>query len=151
MKILIASDHGGYYLKQELKSYLEKKGHQIKDFGNLKYDPSDDYTDFVIPLARRLAKDGRSLAIILGRSGNGEAIAANKTKGVYAALCLTEKMATRARQHNNANVISLGAEYISPTSAKRVVDAFLKTPFSQASRHQRRVKAIKSYESAHYK
>jgi len=149
MKILLASDHGGFFLKEELKSHLEKKGYKIKDFGCFEYRPKDDYTTFVFPLAQAIARDHRALGIVLGRSGNGEAIAANKVKGVYAAHCLSEKMARRAREHNAANVLALGAEYLTPTSAKRIVDAFLKTPFSQATRHCRRVKAIKSYESAH--
>jgi ribose 5-phosphate isomerase B len=151
MKIYIASDHGGYYLKEELKSYLEKKGHNVEDFGNQKFQARDDYPDFVFPLAEAIVKDKRARGIILGRSGNGEAIAANKVKGVYAAHCMSVKMAKRAREHNNANVISLGAEYIGATAAKRVVDVFVSTSFSGAKRHKRRVKKIKKYESSHLK
>lgn len=151
MRIFIASDHGGFYLKEELKNYLKKKGHQVKDFGAHQYDRNDDYPAFVFPLAHAISKDKRALGIILGRSGNGEIIAANKIKGIYAALCLSERLARRAREHNNANVISLGAEYVTPTAAKRIVEAFIKTPFSQASRHRRRVQAISNYESAHLK
>lgn len=151
MKIFIASDHGGFYLKQELKNYLEKKGHKIIDFGANTFIAKDDYTDFVFPLAEALAQDSRALGIILGRSGNGEAIAANKVSGIYAVLCTSEKMAVKAREHNAANVLALGAEYIPITAAKRIVDAFIKTPFSKQTRHQRRVNKIKAYESAHLK
>jgi ribose 5-phosphate isomerase B len=151
MKIYLASDHGGYYLKEELKSFLSDKGHQVKDFGAYSFDAQDDYPDFVLPLAEKLAKEDHALGIVLGRSGNGEAIAANKVKGIHAAHCLSVKMAKRAREHNNANLIALGAEYVTPTAAKRIVDAFVTTPFSRAARHTRRVAIIKKYESAHLK
>lgn len=151
MKIYIASDHGGFYLKEELKSHLEKNGHKVEDFGNAKFEARDDYTDFVFPLARAISSDGRARGIILGRSGNGEAIAANKVRGVYAALCTSAKMAERAREHNNANVLSLGAEYVTATAAKKIVDAFVATPFSGVSRHKRRVSKIEKYEASHIK
>jgi ribose 5-phosphate isomerase B len=151
MKIYISSDHGGFYLKQELVSYLQSQGHAITDFGAKSFETKDDYTDYVIPMSEALAKDGRALGIVLGRSGNGEAIAANKVNGVYAAHCLSEKMAVKAREHNNANVLALGAEYTTITAAKRIVQAFIKTPFSSAARHRRRVNKIKRYESAHTK
>jgi len=151
MKIFIASDHGGFYLKQELISYLENKGHQVTDFGAEKFVSKDDYTDYVFPLAEAIAADKRALGIILGRSGNGEAIAANKVAGVYVAHCVNEKMAVKAREHNAANVIALGAEYTPITAAKKIVDAFIKTPFSAAARHKRRINAIKKYEASHTK
>lgn len=151
MKIYIASDHGGFYLKEELKSYLEKKGHKPTDFGNTKFEARDDYTDFVIPMAEAVAGDKRVMGIVLGRSGNGEMIAANKVKGVYAVVCSSVKMAERAREHNNANVLSLGAEYVTATAAKKIVDAFIKTSFSGAKRHKRRVAKIEKYEASHFK
>lgn len=151
MKIFIAADHGGFYLKQELIAYLESLGHQVTDFGAQKFVAKDDYPDYVFPLAKALSLEGRALGVILGRSGNGETIAANKVKGVYVAHCVNEKMAIKAREHNNANAIALGAEYTPITAAKRIVTAFIKTPFSSASRHQRRVKKIKDYETAHTK
>jgi len=151
MKVYIASDHGGYYLKEELKRYLERKGHKVRDFGNEKFDKGDDYTDFVIPLSEEISRDTRAFGIVLGRSGVGEAIAANKVRGVYAAACTSERMARRAREHNGANVISMGAEYVTPTTAKKMVDSFLKTSFSTAIRHGRRVEKIKKYESSHIK
>jgi len=151
MKIFIASDHGGFYLKQELITYLQSLGHQVTDFGAQKFIAKDDYPDYVFALAKSLSQEGRALGIILGRSGNGEAIAANKVKGVYVAHCVNEKMAIKAREHNNANAIALGAEYTPITTAKHIVAAFIKTPFSSAARHKRRVKKIKDYETAHTK
>lgn len=151
MKIFIASDHGGFYLKEELKNYLSTKGHQVKDFGAYTFDSEDDYPDFVLPLSEELAKNGRALGLVLGRSGNGEAIAANKIKGVRAALCINPRHAQKAREHNHANVIALGADYVNVTTAKKIVDAFLSSHPSSATRHTRRLGKIKKYESAHLK
>lgn len=151
MKIYIASDHGGYYLKEELKSYLGQKGHKVEDCGNTRFEAKDDYPDFVFSLAEAIVSDKRAKGIILGRSGNGEMIAANKVRGVYAAHCMSVKMAQKAREHNDANVLSLGAEYVTATAAKRIVDAFVGTSFSGASRHKRRVGKIEKYEASHIK
>ncbi len=151
MKIYIASDHGGYYLKEELKNYLSSKGYSVTDMGNSKFDKNDDYTDFIFPLSEKVAKDKGSMGIVLGRSGNGEAIAANKVKGIRAALCLSERHAKKARDNNDANTLCLGADFISSTTAKKIVDTFLKTRFSRAKRHNRRVSKIKKYESTHFK
>ncbi len=149
MKIFIAADHGGYYLKEELKNFLVGIDHEVEDLGNTKFDPNDDYPDFIFPLAHKVAKDKGSLGIVLGRSGNGEVIAANKVKGVYAALCLSTTLAKKAREHNAANVISLGADFVSVSSAKKIVAEFLSEHPSLAKKHTRRVKKIIDYESAH--
>lgn len=148
MKIYIASDHGGFKYKEELKKFLESKGYEVEDMGNTKLDPSDDYPDFVLPLAEAVARKEGSSGIVLGRSGNGEQIAANKVQGIRAALCLTEVMARKAREHNDANVLSLGADYIDLVTAKKIVDTFLETPFSNQGRHKRRVEKISSYEAS---
>ena len=111
--------------------------------GNIKLDPEDDYPDFVIPLAEKVSKEPDSFGVVLGRSGNGEAIVANKVKGVRAALCLNEKMAKMAREHNDANILSLGADYIDFETAKNVVEVFLTTPFSNKEKHKRRIEKIK--------
>lgn len=145
MKIYLASDHGGFKLKEVLKKYLQGKGYEIEDMGNTELDPNDDYPDFVFPLAVRVSKETDSFGIVLGRSGNGEAIAANKVKGIGAAVCLNEVMARKAREHNDANVLSLGADFIKREEAKKVVDVFLKTPFSEEKRYRRRVEKIASY------
>ena len=148
MKIYIASDHGGYELKKELVNYLQEKGYTIEDMGNKKEDPQDDYPDFTLPLAEKVAKEMGATGIILGRSGNGEAIVANKVKGIRAAVCLNVKMAKMAREHNNANILSLGADYVDLKTAKAIVDTFLETFFSKEEKHKRRVNKITSYESA---
>jgi ribose 5-phosphate isomerase B len=144
----MASDHGGYELKKELVNYLQEKGYTIEDMGNKKEDPQDDYPDFILPLAEKVAKEMGATGIILGRSGNGEAIAANKVKGIKAAVCLNVKMAKMAREHNDANILSLGADYVDLKTAKAIVDTFLETFFSKEEKHKRRVNKIISYESA---
>ena len=147
MKIFIASDHGGYKLKEDLKKYLLTQGYEVEDMGNTKLDPEDDYPDFVFPLAKKVSKEKGGFGIVLGRSGNGEAIAANKVKGTRAAVCLNEAMAQKAREDNNANVLALGADYINLETAKKIVDMFLKTLFSEAERHKRRIGKINVCES----
>ncbi len=148
MKVYFASDHGGYEFKEELKKYIKDKGYEVEDMGAYEPDSKDDYTDFVFPLAIRVSKEKDSFGIVLGRSGNGEQIAANKVKGIRAVLCLTEVMAQTARDHNDANVLSLGADYIELDKAKKVVETFLKTPFSEAKRHTRRLRKINEYEKS---
>lgn len=149
MKVYIGSDHGGYQLKEELKAYLSDLGHEVEDMGAYELNPDDDYPDFVIPAAEKVAQDSESRGIVIGRFGNGEVIAANKVRGVRSALCLNELMAQKAREHNNANVLALGAEYQDAEAAKRIVKTFLETPFSGEERHKRRLEKIKNYESAH--
>jgi len=148
MNIYIASDHGGYELKKKLVSYLQEKGYVIEDMGNKENDPQDDYPDFVLPLAEKVAKEIGATGIILGRSGNGEAIAANKVKGIRAAVCSDVQMAKMAREHNDANILSLGADYVDLKTAKAIADTFLETFFSKDEKHKRRVNKITSYESA---
>ena len=148
MKIYIASDHGGYEIRKELVNYLQGKGYVIEDMGNKKHDPQDDYPDFILPLAEKVAGDMGATGIILGRSGNGEAIAANKVKGIRAAVCLNKEIAKMAREHNNANILYLVADYIDLDTAKVIVDTFLETFFSTEEKHKRRVNKITSYESA---
>src|SRR3989344_8628839 len=130
MKVYLGADHGGLELKQDLKKYLTGGGVEIEDMGAINFDPSDDYTDYVIPVAKKVASRKDSLGVVIGRSGNGEAIAANKIKGIRAAVCLNEKMAEKTKDHNNANVLSLGADYITLEEAKKIVQKFLDTPFS---------------------
>lgn len=147
MKIYLASDHGGYELRKGLAQYLQEKNYVIQDMGNQEHNPEDDYPDFILPLAEEVANNPGSTGIILGRSGNGEAIAANKVKGIKAAVCLTEEMAVKARQHNDANILSLGADYLDLEKAKKIVDVFLGTPFSKEEKHKRRVEKINKYEN----
>src|SRR4030042_1853621 len=148
MKIYIASDHAGYWLKESLKENLRSWGHEVEDLGNLNYDQGDDYPDFVIPLAEKVAKEYRSLGIVIGRSGNGEAIAVNKIKGIRAAVCLTEEMAKKAREDNDANILALGSLYIDDNHAEKIVGVFVDTPFPEEERHQRRIDKISAYEAS---
>ncbi|OGM11986.1 hypothetical protein A2Z22_04875 [Candidatus Woesebacteria bacterium RBG_16_34_12] len=147
MKIYIASDHGGYQLKGELKDHLTSLGYAVEDIGAFRLNPLDDYTDFVFPLAEKVGQSGTSLGVVVGRSGNGEAIAANKVKGVRAAVCLNEAMAQKSREHNNANILALGSDFIDLETAKKIVNAFLETTYPALERHQRRLDKIAEYES----
>lgn len=146
MKIYIAADHAGYWLKENLKEDLRSYGHEVIDAGNNHYDPNDDYTDFVIPCAEKVAGDFGVMGIVIGRSGNGEAIAANKVNGIRAVLCLTEDMAKLARQDNNANVLALGSDFVDGHKAERIVSVFIDTPFPENERHVRRIDKINIYE-----
>ena len=142
MKVFIGADHGGYQLKEQIKSWLDGWGYVYEDMGAMHLDPDDDYPDFILPVAVRVAKEKQALGIVIGRSGNGEAIAANKVAGIRAALCMNEKMARKARDSNNANVLALGADYIEENVARKVVKTFLETPFSQKVRHKRRLRKL---------
>lgn len=144
--VYLGSDHGGYLLKEELKIWLVKNGFTGEDLGADSFDPEDDYPDFILPLAKKVAADPSSFGIVIGRSGNGEAIAANKIKRIRAALCMNKEMARKAREHNNANIISLGADYIDTDQAESMVKIFLETPFSHEERHIRRLAKIEEVE-----
>lgn len=145
--VYLGADHGGYQLKEELKVWLAENNIPGEDMGAHSFGPEDDYPDFIIPVAKKVASDPQSLGVIIGRSGNGEAIAANKVKGIRAALCLDETMARKAREHNNANIISLGADYISQDEAKKIVKVFISASFSNEERHIRRIDKIKTIEN----
>lgn len=142
----MGTDHGGFELKEEIKSWFKQDSIKFEDLGADSFNPDDDYPDFIIPVATKVASDPQSFGIVIGRSGNGEAIAANKVNGIRAALCLSEEMAKKAREHNNANIISLGADYISADEAKEMVKVFIETPFSNEERHIRRIDKIKKLE-----
>ena len=146
MNIHIGSDHAGLELKSALVQYLESKGHKVTDHGPHEYDALDDYPDFCIPCAEAVAKDETSLGIVLGGSGNGEQIAANKVKGVRAALVWSIETAKLAREHNNANVISLGQRLHDADFVKQLIDTFIATKFPGDERHVRRIDKISNYE-----
>lgn len=151
MKIYIGSDHGGYALKEELKKFLVENDYEVEDIGAHELVDGDDYPDFVIPVGEKIVGAPGSFGIIIGRSGNGEAMATNKVKGVRAAVCLSAEHAKLAREHNDANILSLGANFIDLETAKKIVKTFLETPFSNAERHLRRIGKIQEYETAHFK
>lgn len=148
MRIHIGSDHAGLELKAALVEYLQTKGHEVTDHGPHEYDAVDDYPDFCIPAAIATAADSTSLGIVLGGSGNGEQIAANKVKGVRAALAWSVETAKLARDHNNANVVGIGGRMHTIEECKTIIDAFVETPFSNDERHVRRIKKISQYESS---
>ena len=146
MRIHIGSDHAGLELKAALVEYLESKGHNVTDHGPYEFDAVDDYPDFCIPAAIATVADPGSLGIVLGGSGNGEQIAANKVKGVRAALAWSIETAQLAKEHNNANVVGIGGRMHSIDECKRIIDAFIETPFTNDERHIRRINKITKYE-----
>ena len=147
MRIHIGSDHAGLELKTALVQYLQSKGHAVTDHGPHTFDALDDYPDFCIPAAIATVADDGSLGIVLGGSGNGEQIAANKVKGVRAALAWSIETATLAREHNNANVVAIGGRMHSIDDCKAIIDTFIETPFSYDERHIRRINKITDYEN----
>ena len=147
MRIHIGADHAGLELKSALIQHFSAQGHEVKDHGPFQYDALDDYPDFCIPAAEAVVKDPGSLGIVIGGSGNGEQIAANKVKGVRAALAWSIETAKLAKQHNNANVISIGGRMHSIDECKAILDAFINEPFSNDERHIRRIDKISKYES----
>lgn len=146
--IFIGADHGGFELKKDVKEWLAEDNIEVEDLGATNFNPEDNYPDFIFPVAKKVISNPGSLGIIIGRSGNGEAIAANKVKGVRAAVCLNEEMARKAKEHNNANILSLGADYITEEDAKKIIKVFLDTPFSNEERHVRRLKTIEEFENS---
>ena len=148
MRVHLGSDHAGFALKEVVAGHLRAAGHDVVDCGAATYAENDDYPAYCIDAATRTAADPQSFGIVLGGSGNGEAIAANKVRGVRAALCASTELARLAREHNDANVLSLGARFVDESAALAVVDAFLATPFSGTARHVRRIAQITTYEAA---
>ena len=146
MRIHIGADHAGLELKAELIKHLQSRGHEVTDHGPYEYDALDDYPDFCIPAAEAVAKDSNSLGIVIGGSGNGEQIAANKVKGIRAALAWNIATAKLAREHNNANVVAVGGRMHSIDECKAIIDAYLAEPFSNDERHVRRINKIAAYE-----
>jgi ribose 5-phosphate isomerase B len=140
MKIAIASDHAGFAYKERIKAELAAQGHEVRDFGTASTDPVD-YPDFIRPAAQAVASGQCERGIVLGGSGNGEAIVANKVRGIRCTLCWNEQTARWAREHNDANVLSLGQRTIDEATALQIVRTWLTTPF-EGGRHERRVKAI---------
>jgi len=147
MNIHLGCDHAGFELKNTLKAHLKQNGHQVIDHGALAYDALDDYPAFCIAAAQAVAADPDSLGIVIGGSGNGEQIAANKVIGVRAALAWSKQTAQLAREHNNANVIGIGARMHSEDEAIAIVETFINTKFSQDARHIRRIDQLTDYET----
>jgi ribose 5-phosphate isomerase B len=140
MKIALASDHAAYDLKNILVDFLKSENHKIMDFGTSSND-SCDYPDFSYPAADAVAKGEADFGIIICGSGIGMSIVCNKVSGIRSANCLTEEMAVLARQHNNANILNMGARLIDPETAKKITSVFLNTKF-EGGRHEKRVGKI---------
>ena len=150
MKIIIGSDHAGYELKERIKKYLSETDFNYEDLGPNVINPLDDYPDFVIPVAKKVAENLiENKGIVVGGSGQGEAIAANKVKGIRAAVYYggSLEIVKLSRTHNDSNILSLGARFLSEKEAKDAVEVWIKTQFSTEPRHKRRIEKIKKYES----
>jgi ribose 5-phosphate isomerase B len=149
MRVYLGSDHAGFELKQAVINHLKDNGHEPIDCGAYTYDPEDDYPAFCIATALRTLGDPGSLGIVIGGSGNGEQIAANKVPGVRCALAWSAETAALAREHNNAQLMGIGARMHTVDEAVSIIDVFLSTPWSKAERHQRRIDILSEYEATH--
>ena len=143
MIIHIATDHAGLELKEKVKSYLSKLDYEVVDHGAYEYDALDDYPDFIFPCAEAVSNDPNSKGIILGGSGQGEAMAANRVKGVRAAVFYNgpDEIIKLSRQHNDANILSLGARFMSELEMYKIIELWLSTDF-ESGRHKRRIEKL---------
>ena len=143
MKIHLATDHAGLELKEKVKLYLSDLNYEVIDHGAYEYDALDDYPDFIFPCANAVSNDPKSKGVILGGSGQGEAMAANRVKGVRAAVFYNgpDEIIKLSRQHNNANILSLGARFMSEEEMYKIIEVWLITDF-ESGRHQRRIEKL---------
>jgi len=146
MRVYLAADHAGYELKVHLANHLPKQGYDVVDMGAKAFDPEDDYPVFCLHAGARVVADPGSLGVVIGGSGNGEQIAANKVAGVRAALAWNVETAQLCRQHNDANVVGIGARQHTLGEATAIVEAFLGGEFSGDERHSRRIAEVTEYE-----
>lgn len=155
MKIYFASDHAGFGLKSQLMSYLRDKGFEVEDCGPTSFSDDDDFPDFVVPAARKVAADTGSFGVVIGATGQGEAMAANRVNGARAAVYYGDDYGAQTdsqgnilsllqsvRAHNDANILALGARFVTESAARRALQIFLDTPFSGDERHARRIAKI---------
>jgi ribose 5-phosphate isomerase B len=147
MRVHIGGDHAAFDLKAELVQHLLEQGHDVVDHGPDTYDPEDDYPVAVLRAAMGVRSDENSLGVVLGGSGNGEQIAANKVEGIRCALAWTVETARLGREHNDAQVVSIGARMVAVDDARAIVDTFLSTPFSGEGRHRRRLEMVARFEA----
>ena len=147
MRVHIGSDHAGFELKSHLIGHLASLGHDVVDVGPATYNAGDDYPPYCIATGLAVLADPGSLGIVIGGSGNGEQIAANKVKGIRAALVWNDDTAVLARQHNDANVISVGGRMHTVEEMTHFVELFLDTPFTGEERHARRIAMLSDYET----
>ena len=146
MRVHLGGDHAAFELQLALVKHLQDAGHEVTNHGPHVFDSEDDYPVAVLRAAKGVADDPGSLGIVLGGSGNGEQMAANKVKGIRAALCWTVELAQLAREHNDAQVVSIGGRFTATELATEIVDAFLATQFSGVERHARRLEMVTRYE-----
>lgn len=147
MKVYLATDHAGLELKDKIKDFLKRKNMDVEDMGAFEFNNNDDYPDLIKRAAEKVSENPDDFAIIFGKSGGGEAIVANKFKNVRAGLGFNEENVKLLREHNNANVLSLGSAFVDERTAEEFVELFLNTPFSGDQRHVRRIEKIKEIES----
>ncbi len=151
MRVHLGTDHAGLEFSQQLQQHLRDAGHEVVDHGPISYDPVDDYPSFCINAARAVARDQaagvEALGVVFGGSGNGEQIAANKVSGIRAALVWSVATAELAREHNDANVMAIGARQHEFAEVLTLVDVFLATPFPGEERHARRIAQLAEYET----
>ena len=147
-RVYLGSDHAGFRLKEAVREFLEKAGFAVEDIGAYSYDAEDDYPDFIHKVALKTARDRQSKGIVFGGSGQGEAITANKVKGIRAALYYGKnvEILELSRTHNDANVLSLGARFLTERDAIKAIKIWLNTPFSNKERHLRRIRKISKLE-----
>lgn len=152
-KIFLGTDHAGFELKEEIKKYLQKSGYGVEDKGAFSFDKEDDYPDFIFKAAKEVAKNPSSKGIIFGGSGQGEAIVANKIKGVRAAVfnCNNLEIVKLSKTHNDANILSIGARFVSKDVALKAVRLWLETDFSREERHKRRIRKIEDLEKISFR
>ncbi len=147
-KIYLGSDHAGFRLKEAVKEFLKKAGYAVEDVGADSYNAEDDYPDFIHKAASKTARDKQSKGIVFGGSGQGEAVTANKVKGIRAALYYGKniEIVELSRAHNDSNVLSLGARFLTEKDAIKAIKIWLNTPFSNKERHLRRIRKISKLE-----
>lgn len=145
MKIALGTDHAGYEYKEQIKKHLIERGHEVKDFGTFSAEACD-YPDFIHPAALAVGRGECDRAVVLGGSGNGEAIVANKVRGVRCAVCWNEELARLSRAHNDANALSIGARMVPLELALKMIDVWLATPFD-GGRHARRIEKLAALDT----
>lgn len=152
-KIFLGTDHAGFELKEEVKKYIQKLGYEVYDKGAFRLDDEDDYPDFISAAAMEVAKNPLNKGVIFGGSGQGEAIVANKIKGIRAAVFNGDNLeiVKLSRQHNDSNILSVGARFVSKETAFKAVKLWLDTDFSNEPRHKRRLRKIENLENKLYR
>lgn len=147
MKIYLATDHAAFELKEFVKNELTNGGYDVEDCGALQFDPHDDYPDLIKIAAQKVGSDPGSFGVVFGKSGTGEAIVANKINGVRAVIAFNEENVRLSREHNNANVISIGSQFITNEKAVTLIKLFIHTAFTNEERHVRRIEKIHQLEN----